>query len=49
MNPYTAEDIAENILEALTMPIAESRRRMKLMRDSVKAAEIIKPLTQVAS
>ncbi len=55
VNPYSAENTAENIFTALTMPIAEQHRRMKLMRDSVRnyniyrwAAEIIKSLTEIA-
>lgn len=51
INPYSAEDAAEAINVALTMPGNEQRRRMKLMRDTVKnynvyrwSAEFIKAI-----
>ncbi|PIQ68145.1 MAG: trehalose-6-phosphate synthase [Candidatus Taylorbacteria bacterium CG11_big_fil_rev_8_21_14_0_20_46_11] len=51
INPYSAEDTAEAINVSLTMPGNEQRRRMKLMRDTVKnynvyrwSAEFIKAL-----
>lgn len=54
VNPYSAENTAENIYKALTMPVAEQHRRMKRMRDSVRnynvfrwAAEIIKTLGEI--
>jgi trehalose 6-phosphate synthase len=54
VNPYSAEDTADKLLAALSMPVAESHRRMKLMRESIRnynvfrwAAEIIKTLAQI--
>ena len=51
INPYSAEDAAEAINTALNMPKSEQRRRMRLMRDTVKnynvyrwSAEFIKAL-----
>ena len=49
INPYSAEETAEAIHKALTMPESEQHRRMKKMREAVKnyniyrwAAEFIK-------
>lgn len=54
VNPYSAEDTAELIYRALTMPPSEQRRRMKTMRESVRdynvyrwSAELIKALAQI--
>lgn len=54
INPYSAEDSAAALAEALTMPLSEQHRRMKTMRASVRdyniyrwSAEIIKALTQL--
>jgi alpha,alpha-trehalose-phosphate synthase [UDP-forming] len=54
INPYSAENTAEAIRVALTMPITEQRRRMKKMRHSVRdyniyrwSAELIKTLAQL--
>ncbi len=54
INPYNADEIADNIYKALTMPSAEKQRRMKTMRNSVKnyngyrwAAELIKALANL--
>jgi trehalose 6-phosphate synthase len=54
MNPYSAEDTAEKLHAALSMPVAESHQRMKRMRESIRnynvfrwAAEIIKNLAQI--
>lgn len=55
VNPYSAEETAEAIHKALTMPAAEQHRRMKKMRESVKnyniyrwAAEFLKSVTGLA-
>lgn len=52
INPYSAEETAEAIYKAVTMPTTEQNRRMKKMRESVKnyniyrwAAEFIKAVT----
>jgi trehalose 6-phosphate synthase len=52
LNPYSAEESAEMLHQALTMPASEQRRRMKKMRDTVKnyniyrwAAEFLKALS----
>jgi trehalose 6-phosphate synthase len=49
VNPYSAEEVAEAIHQALLMPKAEQHRRMKMMRSSIRdynvyrwAAEFIK-------
>lgn len=54
INPYSAEETAEAIHKALTMPESEQHRRMKSMRQSVReyniyrwSAEIIKTLAGV--
>lgn len=54
VNPYSAEDVAEALREALTMPKTEQHRRMKTMRDTVRdynvyrwSAEIIKTLARL--
>ena len=54
INPYSAEETAEAIYKALTMPESEQRRRMKKLRDSVKnynvyrwAAELIKAVSSL--
>lgn len=54
VNPYSAEETAEAISAALNMSKTEQRRRMKLMRESVKnynvyrwSAEFIKTVTNV--
>lgn len=54
INPYSAEEIAEAIRDALAMPLSEQHRRMKIMRSSVKdynvyrwAAEFIKAVTSL--
>ena len=51
VNPYSAEETAEAIHKALTMPQSEQHRRMKAMRQSVReynvyrwSAELIKTL-----
>lgn len=51
VNPYSAEETAQAIHEALAMPESEQKRRMKVMRASVRdynvyrwSAEIIKTL-----
>ncbi|MBI5530972.1 MAG: trehalose-6-phosphate synthase [Candidatus Doudnabacteria bacterium] len=36
INPYSAEETAEAIYKAITMPAAEQHRRMKKMREAVK-------------
>ncbi|MBI2355973.1 MAG: trehalose-6-phosphate synthase [Candidatus Doudnabacteria bacterium] len=55
INPYSAEETAEAISKALSMPQAEQRRRMKKMRESVKnynvyrwAAEFLKALASLS-
>ncbi len=52
LNPYSAEETAETLCKALTMPASEQRRRMKKLRDTVKnyniyrwAAEFLKALS----
>jgi len=54
INPYSAEETAEAIYRAITMPASEQRRRMKKMRESVKnyniyrwAAEFLKAITSL--
>ncbi len=54
VNPYSAEETAEAIHRALTMPESQQRRRMKAMRNSVKdynvyrwSAELIKGLAEL--
>ncbi|OGG60422.1 hypothetical protein A3C86_02920 [Candidatus Kaiserbacteria bacterium RIFCSPHIGHO2_02_FULL_49_16] len=54
VNPYSAENTAEAIHQALTMPGAEQHRRMNMMRSSVRdyniyrwSAELIKALLQL--
>ena len=54
INPYSAEETAEAMHKALTMPESEQRRRMKAMRTSVRdynifrwSAEIIKALADL--
>ncbi len=54
VNPYSAEEIADAIHNAIIMSKVEQRKRMKTMRDSVKnynvyrwAAEFIKALAQL--
>ena len=54
VNPYSAEETADGIHQALTMPESEQRRRMKAMRNSVRdynvyrwSAEIIKALANL--
>lgn len=54
VNPYSAEETAEALYQALTMPESEQHRRMKAMRASVRdynvfrwSAEIIKALASV--
>lgn len=54
VNPYSAEEGAEAIHKALTMPESEQHRRMKKMRESVKnyniyrwAAEFIKAVASL--
>ncbi|MBI5456979.1 trehalose-6-phosphate synthase [Candidatus Kaiserbacteria bacterium] len=49
VNPYSAEEVAESIHQALLMPKPEQHRRMKMMRNSIRdynvyrwAAEFIK-------
>ena len=56
INPYSTKEIGESIHRAIAMPHTEQRRRMKLMRQSVKdynvyrwAAELIKAITSLAS
>ena len=56
VNPYSAEETAEAIFTALTLPKTEQRRRMKQMRSVIKnynvyrwSAEFIKTLTNLAS
>ncbi len=55
LNPYSAEETAETIYQALTMPASEQRRRMKKMRDAVRdynvyrwAAEFLKALSNTS-
>ena len=55
LNPYSAEETAKTIFEALTMPVSEQYRRMKKMRDTVKnynvyrwAAEFLKSLSNLS-
>ena len=54
INPYSAEETAEALFKALSMPKTEQRRRMKAMRASVRdynvyrwSAEIIKTLAEL--
>ena len=54
LNPYSAEETADTIYEALTMPVSEQHRRMKKMRDAIKnynvyrwAAEFLKALSNL--
>ncbi|HEY4526646.1 MAG TPA: trehalose-6-phosphate synthase, partial [Candidatus Paceibacterota bacterium] len=54
INPYSAEETAESIHKAITMPKTEQHRRMKAMRASVRdynvyrwSAEIIKALAEL--
>ncbi len=54
VNPYSAEETAEALHKALTMPEFEQHRRMKKMREAVKnyniyrwAAEFLKALTSL--
>ncbi|MCL5666999.1 MAG: trehalose-6-phosphate synthase [Patescibacteria group bacterium] len=54
INPYSAEQTAEAIHTALTMPAAEQRRRMKKMREALKnynvyrwAMEFLKSITSL--
>ncbi|HEV3245084.1 MAG TPA: trehalose-6-phosphate synthase [Candidatus Paceibacterota bacterium] len=54
VNPYSAEESAEAIYQALIMPESEQRRRMKAMRNAVRdynvyrwSAEIIKALANL--
>ena len=54
LNPYSAEETAEAIHKALTMPASEQHRRMKKMRESAKnyniyrwAAEFLKTLSNL--
>lgn len=54
VNPYSAEQTAEAIFKAITMPAAEQHRRMKKMRQTVKnynvyrwAAEFIKSVADI--
>lgn len=54
INPYSAEETAKSINEAITMPASEQHRRMKKMRESVKdynvyrwAAEFLRDITSV--
>lgn len=54
INPYSAEDTADMIHKALTMPKTEQHRRMKALRNSIKdyniyrwSAELIKALAQI--
>lgn len=54
INPYSAEQTAEAIYLALTMPLAEQHRRMKKMRAAVKnyniyrwAAELLKAVSSL--
>jgi trehalose 6-phosphate synthase len=56
VNPYSPEHIADAMHTALVMPKAEQRRRMRMMRASVKdfnvyrwAAELIKALVNLAA
>ncbi|MFA5076115.1 MAG: trehalose-6-phosphate synthase [Patescibacteria group bacterium] len=55
INPYSAEETAEAIYQAITMPESEQHRRMKKMRDTVKnynvyrwAAEFLKAITNLS-
>ncbi|MFA6526629.1 MAG: trehalose-6-phosphate synthase [Candidatus Buchananbacteria bacterium] len=55
INPYSAEETAAAIHEALTMPAAEQQHRMQKMRDMVKnyniyrwAAEFLKSLSNLS-
>lgn len=52
INPYSAEDTADAIYQALTMPVSEQHRRMKKMRNHIRdynvyrwAAEFLKSIT----
>lgn len=54
INPYSAEETAEAIYEAITMPSSEQNRRMKKLRLSIKnyniyrwAAEFLKAITSL--
>jgi len=54
INPYSAEETAEALHEALQMPKTEQHRRMKAMRDAVKnynvyrwSAELIKAVSSL--
>ncbi len=54
INPYSAEETAEAIYKAITMPATEQRVRMKKMRESVKdyniyrwAAEFLKSINHL--
>lgn len=54
INPYSAEETAVSIHEALTMPLAQQRSRLKKMRESVQdhniyrwAAEYLKSVTSL--
>jgi trehalose 6-phosphate synthase len=40
VNPFSADEMAEAILQALTMPEDERRRRMQKMRESVAANNV---------
>lgn len=54
INPYSAEETAESIHQALTMPESEQHRRMRAMRNAVRdynvyrwSAELIKALANL--
>lgn len=54
INPYSAEETAEAIYRAITMPASEQHRRMKKLRSAVKnyniyrwAAEFLKAITSL--
>ena len=54
INPYSAEETADAIFQALSMPKTEQHRRMKAMRASVRdynvyrwSAELIKTLAEL--
>jgi trehalose 6-phosphate synthase len=40
VNPYDTEEVAEAILRAVRMPLAERRARMKAMRDQIASSSI---------
>lgn len=39
-NPYSAEDVARSLQEALTMPLDEQKRRMAAMQSRIRAQDI---------